>query len=177
MVISSNINEYIKKSKINGRFLRWDKSVINVYTTPISAPVNNKEFLYSEIKRAMSVWNDELKSSGINLFLNSVNTPTNADIVIHWVKVGRMYEGMCKYPSVINGVLKKVSIDIGLENQFSGKNTTNESIFFVMLHELGHAIGLGHGVEVDDVMFVPHQKNVAIPSENDLYVLKQIYCK
>jgi hypothetical protein len=177
MVISSKINEYIEKSKMQGRFLRWDKSVINVYTTPISAPVSNKEFLYSEIDRAVLIWNGALKSSGINLLLNTINTPVNADIIIHWVKVGRVYEGMCKYPSVINGVLKKVSIDIGLENQFSGKNTTNESIFFVMLHELGHAIGLGHGVEIDDVMYVPHQKNVSKPSENDLYVLKQIYCK
>jgi hypothetical protein len=79
-----------------------------VYTTPISAPVSNKEFLYSEIDRAVLIWNGALKSSGINLLLNTINTPVNADIIIHWVKVGRVYEGMCKYPSVINGVLKKV---------------------------------------------------------------------
>ena len=44
-----------------------------------------------------------------------------------------------------------------------------------IMHEFGHALGLGHGVEIDDIMFVPHQKNISIPSENDVYVLKQIY--
>ena len=43
------------------------------------------------------------------------------------------------------------------------------------MHELGHSLGLGHGIEVDDLMFVPHQKNISQPSENDLYVLKTIY--
>ena len=104
-----------------------------------------------------------------------MNEATNADIVVHWTKVGRVFEGMCKYPSVINGVFKKISIDIGLPNEFSGKNTTIESIFSTILHELGHSLGLGHGVDIDDVMFVPHQKNVSVPSENDIYVLKQIY--
>ena len=82
---------------------------------------------------------------------------------------------MCKYPSVINGIIKKISIDIGLPNELSPKNTTNESIFATMMHELGHALGLGHGIEINDIMFVPHQKNITTPSDNDLYVLKKIY--
>ena len=44
-----------------------------------------------------------------------------------------------------------------------------------MMHELGHALGLGHGIEINDIMFVPHQKNITTPSDNDLYVLKKIY--
>ena len=43
------------------------------------------------------------------------------------------------------------------------------------MHEFGHAVGLGHGIEPDDIMFVPHQKNISVPSENDLYVLKTLY--
>ena len=43
------------------------------------------------------------------------------------------------------------------------------------MHEFGHALGLGHGVEIDDIMFVPHKKNIPVPDENDLYVLKKIY--
>ena len=106
---------------------------------------------------------------------NQIYLPNSADIIIKWAKVGRVFEGMCKYPSVINGIIKKISIDIGLPNEYSPKNTTNESIFATMMHELGHALGLGHGVEVDDIMYVPHQKNISSPSENDLYILKKIY--
>jgi predicted Zn-dependent protease len=179
MTISDKIEQYIENSKIRGKLARWKKEggniEVTVFITPISANIPNKEFFYSEIKRATEVWNKALKTNDINLKLQITASAQNADIVIHWVKVGRVYESMCKYVSVINGELKKISIDIGLFNEHSPKTTTNESIFFSMMHEFGHALGLGHGVEVDDVMFVPHQKNISVPSENDMYLLKQIY--
>ncbi len=175
MSISLKIERYIEDSKINGRLCKWDKPFVNVFVMQITSGISNKNLFYSEVNRAINIWNNVLKQSSINLTLNIVNEATNADIVVHWTKVGRVFEGMCKYPSVINGVFKKISIDIGLPNEFSGKNTTIESIFSTILHELGHSLGLGHGVDIDDVMYVPHQKNVSVPSENDIYVLKQIY--
>jgi len=175
MAISTEINRYVENSKINGRLCKWDKYSVNVFITPITANISNKSFFYSEVERAVKIWNNALKQCNINLTLNIIQTPINADIVVHWTKVGRVFEGMCKYPSIINGILKKISIDIGLPNEYSGKNTTNESIFAAILHEFGHSLGLGHGVDIDDAMFVPHQKNIAIPSDNDLYVLKKIY--
>ena len=175
MAISPEIKKYIESSKINGKLCKWDKNIINIYITQIVANISNKDFFYSEVQRAVNIWNCALKKSSINISFNIVNSPQNADIVVHWTKVGRVFEGMCKYPSVVNGILKKISIEIGLPNEFSGKNTTNESIFATILHELGHSLGLGHGVDVDDAMFVPHQKNIDLPSENDLYVLKKIY--
>lgn len=175
MAISENINKYLENSKIKGKLAKWNKNTVNVFITPISANLSNKEYYYTEIQRAMTTWNNTLKTNCINLTLTQIQTPEGADIIIHWVKVGRVYEGMCKYLSVINGELKKISIDIGLFNEYSQKNTTDESIFFSMMHEFGHALGLGHGVDIDDVMFVPHKKNISAPSENDIYILKKIY--
>lgn len=180
MSISDKINQYIENSKIRGKLARWEKDTgagvnVGVYITPIVSDIQNKEFYYSEIKRAMAEWNRVMASENIRVKFIPTDSPQNADIIIHWTKVGRIFEGMCKYLSVIDGELKKISIDIGLYNDRSPKNTTDESIFFSMMHEFGHALGLGHGVEVDDVMYVPHQKNISTPSENDIYVLKKIY--
>ncbi len=174
-MVSDLINKYIENSKVNGILIKWDKTVLNIYVMPIVAGISDRNFYMSEIQRAVLNWNKVLRDCGIIIQFNPVKAAEQADIVIHWTKVGRVFEGMCKYPSIIGGIIKKVSIDIGLPNSYSPKNTTNESIFATMMHELGHALGLGHGVDVDDIMYVPHQKNIFSPSENDLFVLKKIY--
>ena len=171
----SNINQYIQNSMIRGRLCKWGKTPVNVFITPVSQNTGNKDFLYSQIEKAMLAWNVTLKNLSINLQFQKTEQVSQADIVVHWVKVGRTYEGMCKYLCVVGDEIRKIAIDIGLENEFSGKNTTDISIYCAIMHEFGHALGLGHGVDVNDIMYVPHQKSISQPSENDIYVLKKIY--
>ena len=111
MSISLKIEKYIEDSKINGKFCKWDKFSVNVFITPITANIFDKNFLYYEIHRAVEVWNITLRKSAININFNIVQSPVNADVIIHWTKVGRVFEGMCKYPSIINSIFKKISID------------------------------------------------------------------
>ncbi len=175
MGISNNINVYIENSKIRGKLARWKKSFVNYYITPPAGANIQKDDLHFQIEKAAESWNSYLRENGLPIHFQEVSNALSADIIVHRVKVGRVYEGMCKYLSVINDEIKKVSVEIGLPNEFSGKNTTDLSIYCAIMHEFGHALGLGHGVDIDDIMFVPHRKNISTPSENDIFVLREIY--
>lgn len=173
MSVSNNINDYLKDSMISGRVCRFNKYYINIYMSKIISNFVSeaeKTEYYGIVEKALNIWNK------YGLFHFSLqNFPQNADIVINWVKTGRVYEGMCKYRSIIASEIRAVTIDIGLPNEYSPKTINKASILHSVLHELGHAAGLGHGIDENDIMFIPHKKTLDKPSENDIFVLKKLY--
>lgn len=171
-MLNSLTEKYLKNSLINGKVCRFTKKEINIFIQPISAPISNsqKEDYYLTVQTAVNIWN---KFAPVRFSITKI--PHNADITIIWTKVGIKFEGMCKFPSIIASQIRKVTIEIGLPNANSPKIINNDTILHTILHELGHAMGLGHGTNENDLMFVPHTKTLNKPSENDIYVLNTLY--
>lgn len=170
--MANNLSQYIKDSLINERIARWDNKDINFYIADIVSNIKSydKEHYYEIIKKSAKIWSD----TGV-VKLNHTENRDNADIIVNWTKVGRVFEGNCKYLSIINSRFKLISIEIGLPNEYSPKIVSDDTILHTALHEFGHALGLGHGTHPNDVMFVPHQKTLHKISKNDYEVLKFLY--
>lgn len=136
---------YIKESLENNRIRRWNKQIVKVFISQITNPKyqNQQQEYNSLIKIGIEQWNKILKHK---LKFVITNELSEADIIVKFPRVTRQYWGFCTYDNVINSEIKKITIKIGLSNEYYGSELTRNDKILIIIHEFGHALGLGHTV-------------------------------
>ncbi|MGH3481311.1 MAG: matrixin family metalloprotease, partial [Nocardioidaceae bacterium] len=127
----------------------WDDTHLNV---AVEAAPNVSQEHVAAVEAAIASWNDVLRQcfDGQISLTNVTDQPRrSADIVLHYVPHagGAVFAGMAicgahnDCPNVI------VSSEFGAP---TNEGYTPQYLFYVTLHELGHALGLGHATNLEE---------------------------
>lgn len=143
---------------------RWQNMPIKVFIEE-----NPKEYI---MKKAFNKW--ESASNGLVSF-EYVKSASLADINVEFTpKLDGKTVGLCSYNGTVNGYFTKNTIYLARnENTFNRVLTTNE-YYRIMLHEIGHAIGLPHSENVSSIM-KPTTTQILTITKDDLKDLRELY--
>ena len=170
-----NGTTYLEASLKNGQLMRWTFMPLRVFISPMNFySKQGEDYKYrSLVRQALNEWQ---KASGGKVSFKIVQTLLESNVNIEWKRVERKALGYCTFQTDPNNRLYSAEVQIGLTEGLVHADYMDEAeVYHTILHEIGHALGLGHSPYKTDIMFTPHQKGVNKLSANDIATLKWLY--
>ncbi|MEW5821458.1 MAG: SprT-like domain-containing protein [Cyanobacteriota bacterium] len=175
----SELTSYLHSSLKDNRIFRWpDKLMpLKIYVAPFHWYQKTKREespLYNLfVSEALKIWSDATFGKFSYVFVNDYH---QSNINITWRRVNRKSLGLCHMSGTKDYMMYSAEVEIGLSDGLihQAYQDTNE-VKHTIIHEMGHAIGLGHSPHYQDIMFVPHQYGQIVPSTRDLNTAKWLY--
>jgi hypothetical protein len=125
------------------------------------------------VKKALEEWH-RVSNGKVSFVI--VDTLLASNVNIDWKRVEREALGCCYFQFDRANRLYSAEVSIGLTDGLVHADYMDEDeVYHTILHEIGHAVGLGHSPFKKDIMYTPHQKGVLHVGDGDRLSVNWLY--
>ena len=135
------------------------------------------DYRYQDMKNAFNAWTKATKNRITFKFINSKSA---ANIVVYFVDTvdqsnNEATVGLAASKKTATGLISHTNVYIGEKAKFNNaQDLTRDEAYTVMIHEIGHALGLHHSKDPLSIMYPTVDAKQEI-REEDLQILYKIY--
>lgn len=168
---------YLQESLRNGRIIRWSDNFmpLKFYIAPFRFYSKiGEEYKYREmVMRALDTWQ---KVSGGKVSFAIVTSLLGSQINLDWKRVDRQALGYCHFSMDAQNRVYSAEVQIGISDGIIHQEyMAEDEVYHTILHEIGHALGLGHSPYESDIMYTPHKYGNVSLSKQDKLSLQWLY--